>query len=83
MCALKCCVSSSLELHYSLALQCHAGQTLVLQALTLGQMGSNDYSTTEIFIGNFLLSTLSIRSTNRFNPIPVSLDYLDVKVCIL
>ncbi len=45
-------VSSSLELHqnYSLALQHHTGQTALLQALTLGHMGSNDYSTKKIFV---------------------------------
>ncbi len=32
-------------------------------------MRSNDYSTTKIFIDNFLLSTLSIMSTNRCSPI--------------
>ncbi len=66
-CALNRCVSSSLKLHqnYSLALQRHAGQTALLQALTLGHMRSNDYSTTEIFVDNFLLS---IMSTNRFSP---------------
>ncbi len=65
-----CVYSSSLELHMnnSLALQHHAGQTALLQALTLGHMGSNDYSTTQIFVDNFLLSTLSIMSTNRFSP---------------
>ncbi len=49
--ALKLCVThvfSSLKLHpgglnYSLALQRHAGQPPVLQALTLGFMRSNDY----------------------------------------
>ncbi len=52
-CALKRCVSS-FQLHqkYILALQRHAGQPAVLQALTLGHMGSNDYSTTEIFVDN-------------------------------
>ncbi len=66
-CALNRCVSSSLELHqnYSLALQRHAGQTALLQALTLGHMRSNDFSTTEIFVDNFLLS---IMSTNHFSP---------------
>ncbi len=61
-CALMRCVASSVELHqnYSLALQRHAGQTAVLQAFTLGHMRSNDYLTTEIFVDNFLLSTLSI-----------------------
>ncbi len=69
-CALKHCVSSSLEVlqNYNLAIQHLAGQTAVLQALTLGHMGSNDYSTTQIFVDNFLLSTLSITSTNRFSP---------------
>ncbi len=71
--ALKCCVCSSLDLppgglNYSLALQRHTGQTAVLQALTLGHMRSNDYSTTKIFVDNFLLSTLSIMSTNRCSP---------------
>ncbi len=42
--------------------------TAVLQALTLGHMRSNDYSTTKIFVDNFLLSTLSIMSTNRCSP---------------
>ncbi len=67
LCALKRCVSSSLELHqnYSFVLQRHAGQTAVLQVLTLGHMRSNDYSTTEISVYNFLLS---IMSTNRFSP---------------
>ncbi len=50
------------------ALQRHTGQTAVLLALTLGQMRSNDYSTTKIFVDNFLLSTLSIMSTNRCSP---------------
>ncbi len=63
-------LSSSLELHpgglnYSLALQCHTGKTAVLQAPTFGHMRSNDYSTTQIFVNNLLLSTLSIMSTNR------------------
>ncbi len=50
-------VSSSLELHqnYSLALQRHTVQTAVLQTLTLGHIRSNNYSTTEIFVDNFLL----------------------------
>ncbi len=46
-----CCVClsvPSLELHpgelnYSLALQCHAGQTTVLQALTSNQIKSNHF----------------------------------------
>lgn len=46
----------------------HTGQTAVLQALALGHMRSNDYSTTKIFVDNFLLSTLSIMSTNRGSP---------------
>ncbi len=50
------------------ALQRHTGQTAVLLALTLGQMRSNDYSTTKIFVDNFLLSTLSIMTTNRCSP---------------
>ncbi len=62
-----CCVClsvPSLELHpgelnYSLALQCHAGQTTVLQALTLDHIRSNDYLTTKI---------LSIMSTNCCSP---------------
>ncbi len=63
---LQSTVSSSLELHQneSPAVQRHAGQTAVLQALTLGHLGSNVYSTTEIFVDNFLLS---IMSTNRFS----------------
>ncbi len=66
-------LSSSLKLrpgglNYSLTLQCHAGQTAVLQALKLGHMRSNDYSTTEIFVDNFLLSTFSIMLTNRCSP---------------
>ncbi len=66
-------MSSSLELHpgelnYILSLQRHTGQTAVLQALALGHMRSNDYSTTKIFVDNFLLSTLSIMSTNRCSP---------------
>ncbi len=40
----------------------------VLQAHTLGHMGSNDYSTTYLFVDNILLSTLSIMSTNLFSP---------------
>ncbi len=56
-----------LRQNYSLALQRPTGQTALLQALALGQMRSNDYSTTEIFVDNFLL--LSIMSTNRFSPI--------------
>ncbi len=44
------------------------GQTAVLHALTLGHMRSNDYSTTKIFVVNFLLSTLSIMSTNCCSP---------------
>ncbi len=39
------------ELNYSLALQCHVHY----RALTLGHMRSNDYSTTKIFVDNFLL----------------------------
>ncbi len=67
---------SSLKLHpgglnYSLVLQHHAGQTAVLQALTLGHMRSNEYSTTKIFVDNFLLSTLSIMTTNRCSPTPL------------
>ncbi len=67
------CMSYFLELHpggmnYSLALQRHAGQTAVLQALTLGNMRSNDYSRTKIFVDNFLLLTLSITLTNRCSP---------------
>ncbi len=63
-----CLFFSSLELrqNYIFALQRHAGQ--ILQAITLGHMRSNDYSTAEIFVDNFLLSTLSIMSTNRFSP---------------
>ncbi len=38
-----------------LALQRHAGQTAVLQALTLGHLGSNDYLMTEIFVDNFVV----------------------------
>ncbi len=54
-------LSSSFELHpggqnYILALQHHAGQTAVLQALTVGHIIyhiiSNDYST-KIFVDNF------------------------------
>ncbi len=42
---------TSLELHPGgLTLQRHAGQPVVLQALTLGHMRSNDYSTTKIFV---------------------------------
>ncbi len=64
------CVSSSLELHpgglnYSLALQRHTGQIAVLQALKLGHMRYNDYSTTKIFVDNFLLL---IMSTNHCIP---------------
>ncbi len=75
-CVFNCCFHSfcclfSLELHpgelnYILALQRHTGQTAVLQALTLGHMRSNNYSTTKIFVDNFLLS---IMSTNRCSPI--------------
>ncbi len=66
-------MSSSLELHPGelnciISLQRHTGQTAVLQALALGHMRSNDYSTTKIFVDNFLLSTLSIMSTNRCSP---------------
>ncbi len=69
-CALKRCVSLLLlRQNYSLALQRPTGQTALLQALALGQMRSNDYSTTEIFFDNFLLLTLSIMTTNRFSPI--------------
>ncbi len=46
-------------------LQRHACQTTVLQALTLGHMRSNNYSTTKIFVDNFLLLTSSIMSTNH------------------
>ncbi len=47
-------------------LQRHACQTTVLQALRpLGHMRSNNYSTTKIFVDNFLLSMSSIMSTNR------------------
>ncbi len=61
---------SSLELHpgglnYSLSLQRHTGQTAVLQALTLGHMRSNNYSTTQIFVDNFLLLKMS---TNHCTP---------------
>ncbi len=50
ICSEAPCVSSSLELHpgglnYSLALQRHNGQTAVLQALALGHLRSNVYST--------------------------------------
>ncbi len=41
-------------LNYSLALQRHTGPTALLQALTLRHMRSNDYSTTKIFVDNFL-----------------------------
>ncbi len=63
---------SSLKLHprglnYILVLQRNAGQTAVLQALTIGHMRSNDYSTIKTFVDNFLLLTLSIMSTNRFS----------------
>ncbi len=53
----------------SLALQRHASQNAVLQAFTLGHMRSNDYSTTTILVNIFfLLSTLSIMSTNHCSP---------------
>ncbi len=66
------CVSSSLKLNLwglnnSLTPQRHTGQTTVLQALILGHMRS-DYSTTKLFVDNFLLSTLWIMSTNRCSP---------------
>ncbi len=66
--SLKHCELHPGGLNYSLALQRHTGQTAVLQALTLGQMRSNDHLTTKIFVDNFLLSTLSIMSTNRCSP---------------
>ncbi len=61
--ALKRCVSSSFELYpgglnYSLVLQCHTGQTALLQALTLGHMRSNDYLTTKIFVDNFIVDNV-------------------------
>ncbi len=84
--ALKCCVFFSWSaggLNYSLALQRHTGQTAVLQALTLGHMRSNDYSTTKIFVDNFLLSTLSIMSTNRCSPnLEISYMYFYWHLCI-
>ncbi len=41
-------LTTSLELHPGgLTLQCHTGQTAVLRALTLGLLGSNEYSTTD------------------------------------
>ncbi len=57
-------LSSSLKLHqgglnYSFELQRHTGQTTVLQALTLGHMGSNYYSTTKIFVKkNFIVDVV-------------------------
>ncbi len=45
----------------------YTGQTTLLQALTFGHMRSNDYST-NIFVNNFLLSTLSIMSINHCRP---------------
>ncbi len=58
------------QLRYSLVLQCHTGQTVLLQALTLAHMRSNDYSATRIIVDFFFfLSTLLIMSTNRFRPI--------------
>ncbi len=52
-----CLFFSSLELdqNYILALQRHAGQAALLQATTLGQIRSDDYSTTEIFVDNFFI----------------------------
>ncbi len=64
-CLLLNCIQDGLT---SLALQRHAGQTAVLQALTLGPIRSNDYSATKIFLNNFLLSTLSIMPTNLCSP---------------
>ncbi len=66
-------MSSSLELHprglnHSLVLQRHTCQTAVMLAVTLAHMRSNDYSTTKIFVDNFLLSTLSIMLINRCSP---------------
>lgn len=63
-------------LHYSIALQRPTGYTALLQALQIGRMRSRDYSTTKIFVDNFLLSTLSIMSTNRFSPNRVSLVFV-------
>ncbi len=70
-------MSSSLKLHpgglnYNLALQRHAGQTAVLQALTLGNMRTNDSSTTKIFVDQFLLLTLSKMPINCFSHICVN-----------
>ncbi len=50
---------------YIFALQRHTGQTEVLQALTLGHMRSNDPRQQNFFSFFWLLSTLSIMSTNR------------------
>lgn len=41
-------------LHYSIALQRPTGQTVLLQAIHKGHMRSKDYSTTKIFVDNFL-----------------------------
>ncbi len=43
------------ELNYSLKLQRHTGQTMLLQALALGYMRSNEYSTTKIFVNNYFM----------------------------
>ncbi len=51
-CLLLNCIQDGLT---SLALQRHAGQTAVLQALTLGPIRSNDYSATKIFLNNFFI----------------------------
>lgn len=69
-------------LNYSLALQRLTGQTVLLQALTLSHMTSNDHSTTKIFVDNCLLSMLSIMSTNCFSPI-LNKNYKNVKKFVL
>ncbi len=65
-CGFVCCLLRYWEenaVNYSLVLQRQTGQTAVLQAPALDHMRSNDCSTTEIFVDNFVLSTLSILST--------------------
>ncbi len=65
-CVLKRCVSLRLLNFIRITVSRYSSMlAAVLQALTLGQMRSDDYSTTEIFVNNFLLS---IMSTNRFSP---------------
>ncbi len=45
---------------------------------TSGHMRSNNYSTTKIFVNNFLMFTLSIMLTNHFSPYDVLAMFLDL-----